>query len=244
MFYLIPGHNMSNGLTKVVNDKDVLEMTVVAMKYRCVESDDSDESDAVYDPKVDKGKGVSDEDIEEDSRFDNEEFGGIINEDEGCDTDLELELLNLQLEEEENGELQFDSENSDDEYNTAKERVRVCNSKLLEEPQHRQREAAQGKLGSKDEATEGEGAPSSAALESDYEDSEEYIDTLQESQDKDGNIRRRSSALLVSPTTDFSKFKWKVGLKFAKREDFRGAVNKYAVFQGRNLIFTTSNKRR
>ena len=53
-----------------------------------------------------------------------------------------------------------------------------------------------------------------------------------------------SRSQLVGEHTDFSSFKWKVGQRFTKRKHVKDAVAKYAIYQGWNVSFTTSNKNR
>ena len=48
----------------------------------------------------------------------------------------------------------------------------------------------------------------------------------------------------MSEHTDFARFEWKVGFRFPNREAFRQSVAKYAVVQGKNLAFVSSNKNR
>ena len=48
----------------------------------------------------------------------------------------------------------------------------------------------------------------------------------------------------MNENTDFSIFKWKVGLRFQNKDAFKKAVAKFAVTNGRNLSFAVSNKNR
>ncbi|KAL2927052.1 Regulator of G-protein signaling 3 [Bienertia sinuspersici] len=89
-------------------------------------------------------------------------------------------------------------------------------------------------------APEGEGEPVS-----DYEESEDDIHTPEESENEDGQMRaKRSRAILVSRNTDWKSFVWKAGHRFTSREAFRDAVAHFAIAQGRNLSFSTNNRKR
>ena len=48
--------------------------------------------------------------------------------------------------------------------------------------------------------------------------------------------------LVMNENTNFSTFKWKVGLRFPNRDPL--TVTKFAITQGRNLSFVVSNKNR
>ena len=48
----------------------------------------------------------------------------------------------------------------------------------------------------------------------------------------------------MNENTDFSTFKWKVGLRFPNRDAFKKAVAKFVVTNGSNLSFVVSNKNR
>lgn len=140
---------------------------------------------------------------------------------------------------------QYDSENSDEEYHLARERVRSCTSRLFEVAQQLQKEAAEGKLTTQQTrikhptTTVGE----EEGYESEYFDSDQDIDTPPGS-DEECEGRRSKRHLLVGSETDFSKFKWKVGQRFPTRADFKKAVAKYAIMQGRNVSIVVSNKAR
>ncbi|KAL2898833.1 Large-conductance mechanosensitive channel, partial [Bienertia sinuspersici] len=56
--------------------------------------------------------------------------------------------------------------------------------------------------------------------------------------------RRAKRGLLVGKDTDFSKFQWQVGQRFTSRAEFKQAVTKFAIFQGRNLCVVAANNKR
>ncbi|KAL2935882.1 hypothetical protein RDABS01_019000 [Bienertia sinuspersici] len=145
-------------------------------------------------------------------------------------------------------ELQLESDTSDEEYLIVKERVRSCNSKLLVVAQHLKLEAAEGKLtaqqSSLNQSTAVEEEEDNRGYQSEYCDSEDDIHTPHESEDEYEIGRRSKRGLLVDPETDFIKFKWKVGQQFATRDNFKQAVSKYAIIQGRNVGVAINNKSR
>uniref|UniRef100_A0A803M698 PB1-like domain-containing protein n=1 Tax=Chenopodium quinoa TaxID=63459 RepID=A0A803M698_CHEQI len=68
LFYLVLGMTLANGLRKVYSDLEVLEMRSLVEKNRCIEIYTQD-SNPVYDPITDKGKGVGV--VEDDPWLDN-----------------------------------------------------------------------------------------------------------------------------------------------------------------------------
>ncbi|XP_021747735.1 uncharacterized protein LOC110713594 [Chenopodium quinoa] len=157
-----------------------------------------------------KGKGkvvaevYSDVDTDDDSGFEDEEDSFLEHLDPEVEDEFEEEILEEQQ--------QFDSDVSDDEYNTARERVNAWNKGIVELAQNLQREAAAGRLSSQAEPTEGEDTITGAHATLSDADSEEDEDTPPSSEAEDDGVgRRRRSSLLVGPNTDFSQFKWKVG---------------------------------
>ncbi|KAL2942163.1 hypothetical protein RDABS01_030513 [Bienertia sinuspersici] len=182
----------------------------------------SDSDDPLYEPGVDisdsevedRYGGDDENELEEEFEFDDEE------EDVGDDDNLE-------------------SENDDEEYATARQRVRTCNSRLVQVAQQLQREAAEGKLSAqqvvvkqhiaKDKGDGGEG------YESEYYDSDHDLETPPSSGDEgEGDSGRGSRrGQLVGPETDFSTFSWKVGQRFPNRQDFKQAVARYGIMQAR-----------
>ncbi|KAL2904744.1 Replicase polyprotein 1ab [Bienertia sinuspersici] len=182
----------------------------------------SDSDDPLYEPGVDisdsevedRYGGDDENELEEEFEFDDEE------EDVGDDDNLE-------------------SENDDEEYATARQRVRTCNSRLVQVAQQLQREAAEGKLSAqqvfvkqhiaKDKDDGGEG------YESEYYDSDHDLETPPSSGDEgEGDSGRGSRrGQLVGPETDFSTFSWKVRQRFPNRQDFKQAVARYGIMQAR-----------
>ncbi|KAL2902051.1 Antiviral helicase SKI2 [Bienertia sinuspersici] len=80
---------------------------------------------------------------------------------------------------------------------------------------------------------------------SDCYDSDEDINTPSDNDEDDtGQHRRLRQKLWVPANTDFSVFQWKVEQKFATRKDFKQAVAKYGIAQGRNVGFKISDKGR
>ncbi|XP_074281764.1 uncharacterized protein LOC141606508 [Silene latifolia] len=155
--------------------------------------------------------------------------GGAETKEDGTETEEgEIEDKNQDDENEFSG---VEVDTSDDEYNIARDKVKGFNKKILELARQLQREALEGKV-----TQEG----GSRAPQCEREDSDE--DTPQNSEDEtiDGNKR----GVLVSQDTDFTKFSWAPGQRFATREDFRNAVAKYAIHQGRNLKFDVSDEKR
>ena len=53
---------------------------------------------------------------------------------------------------------------------------------------------------------------------------------------------RRTCGEVVNENTDFSTFKWKVGLRFPNRDAFKKTIIKYVVTNDRNLSFVVNNK--
>ncbi|XP_056690232.1 uncharacterized protein [Spinacia oleracea] len=249
LYYLIPGQSLANGLRKVYKDEEVLKLAELVLKYRCVElyvfhgenyewEDPRPESPLKYRELL---SDISDED-DVDSNFEVEE-GESDGELSDYVDNLELEVENEELLADEK---QSDSDESDEEYVVARERIKSCNNKLFEVAQQLQREAAEGKLGYvPSKPTTGEGTSADGGYVSEYEDSEDDIHTPPDSGDEDLTVgRRRRRAVLVGEHTDFSVFQWKVGQRFPNRAAFNDAVAKYAVLQGRNLFIQASNMRR
>ncbi|KAL2893285.1 Transposase for insertion sequence element ISRM5 [Bienertia sinuspersici] len=156
------------------------------------------------------------------------------------DTDSEYEPGSESSEEEE-------TDTSDEEYAIARERVRGCNARLLEIAQQLQRDASEGKMGTQHREEPLNTLRSEQVDEhaSDYELSDEEIHTpLDSGEDETLEQRISNKSLIVSLDTDFTVFKWKVGQRFATRSDFKKAVAKYGIYQGRNVSIKISNKSR
>ncbi|XP_021721493.1 uncharacterized protein LOC110689055 [Chenopodium quinoa] len=137
---------------------------------------------------------------------------------------------------------------SDEEQVLARERVKGFNSIVVEVAHKLQQEAAEGKLKAQKKQTPPVEASSSrkeGEHVSEYEDSEDEIHTPTTSDDeKTLEEKRAKRGLLVGKDTDFSKFKWVIGQRFTSRDDFKQAVAKYAILQGRNLCIVTTDKLR
>ncbi|KAL2923702.1 Turripeptide VIII-01 [Bienertia sinuspersici] len=136
---------------------------------------------------------------------------------------------------------------SDDEQRVARDRVKGYNCGVVELAHKLQVEACEGKLCAQRE--EGIVVPTisreEGEINSEYEDSEEDIHTP-EASDEDLTLdqKRKKRSLLVAKDTDFSKFQWQVGQRFGSRLEFKEAVAKFAIFQGRNLCVVAANKKR
>ncbi|KAK9067585.1 hypothetical protein SSX86_011696 [Deinandra increscens subsp. villosa] len=80
---------------------------------------------------------------------------------------------------------------------------------------------------------------------SSYEDSDADVNSPGESDDDDirGN-KYKVKVPIVTDTTNWSKWQWVPGTRFATRDAFREAVRRYAVTNGRNLKISVSNKNR
>ncbi|XP_021725172.1 uncharacterized protein LOC110692473 [Chenopodium quinoa] len=153
----------------------------------------------------------------------------------------------------------FDADSSDDEKREAREKVKGFNCSVVELAQSLQVQAAKGNLAAQQEGNKGgessiqvgetskqagEGGKQ-AGYNSEYEESDEEIHTPRGSDEEETIGERKSRrGLLVGLETDFTQFQWKVGHRFATREDFKQAVAKFAIFQGRNLTIVTANKSR
>ncbi|KAL2906635.1 AdoMet-dependent rRNA methyltransferase spb1 [Bienertia sinuspersici] len=191
------------------------------------ESEDESASDPEYEP----GEELSDVDEEE---FDDFDDGNGTDEEEFVDPDF------LQIE-------AADVDTSDDECRLARERVRGCKQHLNDIAERVEREVAEGRFGDLKSAARQprEEEQRDDGIVGDVDESDEEIQTPPESGDEDSiEERKRKRSLLVGVNTDFETFKWKVGQRFARKEDVKNAVAKYGVLQGRNVSFTISNKKR
>ncbi|KAL2899215.1 Turripeptide VIII-01, partial [Bienertia sinuspersici] len=134
---------------------------------------------------------------------------------------------------------------SDDEQRVARDRVKGFNFGVIELAHKLQVEAAEGKLSAQRVEESDLALRNEGNIVSDYEESEEEIHTPTPS-DEDETLeeRRAKRGLLVGKDTDFSKFQWQVGQRFTSRVEFKQAVTKFAIFQGRNLCVVAANKKR
>lgn len=188
-------------------------------------SEESEDSDPLYDPIT---EDESDGSLDLQDEFDEEEEGfneSLLGDDGGYDTEVD-----------------------DEEFKTAKGRVRTCSAKLVEIAEQLQREAAEGRLGNHGEHTQVGGATVGTGQEgneSEYDDSDDDLLTPANSdEDETREERKKRSGTLVKADTDFAVFTWKVGQRFASRDDFKDAVAKYAILQGRDLVFEISDQKR
>lgn len=179
----------------------------------------------------------------------------IEGEDEQLD-ELEGELegeLEDELEGELEGELEEELDDdevytSDEEYLTAKNRVKVCKNNLLEIVEELRKQADEGFIATNSNkgSRSDDGQANESGYMSEYENSEDEIHTPEGS---DGEVelnqrRSRRSVAVDTASVDFRTFQWKVGQRFPNRESFKQAVASFAIMQGRNLRFNISNKKR
>ncbi|KAL2938258.1 hypothetical protein RDABS01_021707 [Bienertia sinuspersici] len=188
-----------------------------------VESEDDD--DPVYEP-------VNEQSEQED------DLEGYVEEQFGEDHELD-------------DENEIGDENKYDELRDERNKVGKTNAQLLELSRQLQQKAEKGKIQSKGVGSnKKESAPSTQNTEgegplSEYEDSDEEIDTPNESEEDESGIRRKSSrGLLVIEDTDWHSFVWKVGYRLTSRESFRKAITHFAIAQGRNISLVSSSKKR
>ncbi|KAL2899991.1 Mediator of DNA damage checkpoint protein 1 [Bienertia sinuspersici] len=139
---------------------------------------------------------------------------------------------------------------SDEEYHSVSDKVRGFNNNIFEVAQKLQRDAQEGKL-----VAQNPSGPRSIECDrveqqtsgyaSDYNESEEDVDTPPNSgEDEAVEVRQSRRRLLIGPNTDFGVFQWQVGQRFASRGDFKQAVAKVGIFQGRDLGISISDKKR
>lgn len=74
--------------------------------------------------------------------------------------------------------------------------------------------------------------------------SDDDIHTPPNSGDECEGNRRAGRGILVGKETNLSRFEWKVGHRFASRDDYQEVIANYVVMQGRNLFVVISNKAR
>ncbi|KAL2901902.1 GTPase-activating protein SAC7, partial [Bienertia sinuspersici] len=187
----------------------------------CSSSEGSDSDFKPADAESDDDSSINDE-FEEEELFEvGESEGGV----EGDDEDVET---------------------SDEEYHIVREKVKGYNKQVSETTKKVQRDAEEGRVAGEDKSQLVQTGPSNEEGHlSDCYDSDEDINTPSDSDEDDtGQHRRLRQKLLVPANTDFSVFQWKVGQKFATRKDFKQAVAKYGIAQGRNVGFKISDKGR
>ncbi|KAL2942680.1 Proline--tRNA ligase cytoplasmic [Bienertia sinuspersici] len=163
--------------------------------------------------------------------------------DDGSTTDdLEEEVLIFGAEGETGSPIGEDT--SDDEYHQAREKVKGFNEHVHSVVEKVQAYARNDQRLRKEVL----------ALEDRYEDLQvedgvcnsdcnesEDLDTPPNSGDEvTTELRRSNRSLLIGLNTNFSSFKWKLGQRFT-RSDFKEAVAKYGILQGRNVGILISN---
>ena len=101
---------------------------------------------------------------------------------------------------------------SDEEYNTATDIVRGCNSKHYDLAQQFQKETVKGRLGGKEKGTTSRSEQEASKSVrpkclSEYEESDDEIHTPDESEGEDISVRRRKTCgEVVNENTNFSTF--------------------------------------
>ncbi|KAL2924184.1 Collagen alpha-1(XXVII) chain [Bienertia sinuspersici] len=76
-------------------------------------------------------------------------------------------------------------------------------------------------------------------------DSEEECNTPDGSDEDSVGVRIRKERKVVSADKiEYNTFQWEVGQRFPSRKDFRAAVTKFAIAQGRDLFFSVSCRKR
>ncbi|KAL2937711.1 Collagen alpha-1(XXVII) chain A [Bienertia sinuspersici] len=197
-------------------------------------SDESDTSDPDFE--------LSPTDDEDDELREDDDEYATDEDEEGQDADIhyENEVIAHDIADE-----VYESENSDDEVKVARDRVRVCNTKLVEIAQQLQLKAAEGRLVPQLQQTgEGSAQQQGEHCLSEYEDSQDDIHTPPDSGDEEVSLGSKKRGQIVSLDQDFTNFKWVVGQRFPSRAKFKEAVAKYAIFQGRNVSVVLSNWKR
>ncbi|KAL2933082.1 Histone transcription regulator 3-like protein [Bienertia sinuspersici] len=142
-----------------------------------------------------------------------------------------------------------EGDTSDEEFQKAREGLRGFNSKLWQITSKLQQEAEQGQLqsqkSSKRTTKVKEGLNKDVDCLSDYQDSEEECNTPDGSDEDSVGVRIRKERKVVSADKiEYNTFQWKVGQRFPSRKDFRAAVTRFAIAQGRDLFFSVSCRKR
>lgn len=188
-------------------------------------SDDDDDTDSLYEPEdVDVSEEEDNDVVEE---FQVEEVG-----EEFIATEEEV--------------LAGESDNDDEEFHVARERVRTCTSRLIEIARQLQEDAAEGRLNCNEieDCKQTEDKETETGYDSEYYDTEDDMQTPPNSDEEVDVGRKERRSTLVGSETDFTTFRWKVGQRFPTRDSFKQAVAKYGVMQGRNVSVVVSNKTR
>ncbi|KAL2930882.1 E3 ubiquitin-protein ligase TTC3 [Bienertia sinuspersici] len=155
------------------------------------------------------------------------------------EVDIEDELFDPEL------EVCSDRDTDDDEYRDSRKKIEAWNAKALSIARELQKKvieeglSGQNKPGNEEEVVDPNG------FVSDYESSGDELQFADEADDHCIRTRKeKKKSVVVNSQTDFSKFKWSVGIRFANRHEFRECVVRYAVAQGRNLTWVVSDKGR
>ncbi|KAL2901722.1 hypothetical protein RDABS01_026804, partial [Bienertia sinuspersici] len=117
------------------------------------------------------------------------------------------------------------ADTSDDEYHAVRDNVNDYNQQILELVEKLRQDAKSGRLG----AQEVPKANKSIILQEERGNESYYLDFDAE---KD------------TPPENFMEFRWQVRQRFTTRNDFREAVTKYGVYQGRNVSIVISDNAR
>ncbi|XP_021742994.1 uncharacterized protein LOC110709089 [Chenopodium quinoa] len=223
------------------------------LKWNELVADDesSDDSDPLYDHEYQKfcEGGEFEDDDEDDFQFEVDE--SIEKEKEG---DFSLSDIDLEGEGEDLEQTDFfedESDDIDDEIIEARDRVKRVNTKLLEIVKGLQEKVCKEKEKEKAVDEEREFEVDEERENSVHEEVARDVNLSDCDEDNDIDTPPGSSdelegkkGELVSHETDFSKFHWKVGQRFANASDIKDAVTKYAVLQGRDLKYSVSWKNR
>ncbi|KAH9608296.1 hypothetical protein KSS87_011441, partial [Heliosperma pusillum] len=195
--------------------------------------DISEEDDPGYDPDLEEGGETDSEvDLVEELSEDTSEVDIV---EEGI-IDGEDNIVEPQWE--------SDGYSEDEEALAAKKTVKEWNSKAIAIAKQVVAEAASLLLPDQTTQQTTEFSVEDGAA-SDYDHSGDEVETPGESEDESVPGKRKKSAVsVIDERSDFSKLKWCVGIRFPTRENFRECVTRYAVAQGRNLVFVVSDNSR
>ncbi|KAL2896636.1 Callose synthase 10 [Bienertia sinuspersici] len=194
-------------------------------------------SDSDTDPEFDPS--LEDLSTDEERKWDDYVVEEELNEEEeGSDIDEHAE----------DGGYGEPADTSDDEYHAVRDNVNDYNQQILELAEKLRQDAKSGRLGAQEvhKANKSIILQEERGNESDYLDSDAEKDTPPESEEDDISLENRKlkRRLFVGADTDFKEFRWQVGQRFATRNDFREAVTKYGVYQGRNVSIVISDNAR
>ncbi|KAL2926862.1 DNA replication complex GINS protein PSF1 [Bienertia sinuspersici] len=174
----------------------------------------SEEDDPSYEPEYKKFYDETHTELEDDFSL--------------SDIDLEVEPSQ---DVEQTDYIQPESDESDDELREARDKVKNCNNNILQVTLQLHKEACEGKLGDQPQNNQAQSSAITTyqgGATSDYEGSDEDIDRPIRSEEELGGNQSEKGEL-VQTDTDFTKFRWKVGQRFANGTEFKDIVSKYAV---------------